>query len=350
MVSASNQDCEAAILQMGHSPVMTKVLKEIHRTASRLQRPRSSSFTAALSTVVLLEDVIEWKDTWWWRRQQAAGQIMDPAGATGWKHASDVGNRGRTWDGVFVFCYGLEWNLCARSEPSWGQSFTEFVEKAYRFARSTVPQRVERSKQRRLAVKEARVLEDLILPWDEHVNVAASEIVGDNELVINWCNGQARAVEERHAVTVAKVISALNDSWLSGSIVPRTTASDWFRHVYRERNKNADELCNRAMDTNESTVWVNQESQPCMIKLCAHFDRGKRGDTAAAFGWHMQGSPGRDKNGETTWLTLAWASVLLEPHISSAEAELEGLCEATHAITSWAGTGAIDFCSFRVMR
>ena len=78
-----------------------------------------------------------------------------------------------------------------------------------------------------------------------------------------------------------------------------------------------------------------------MVKLCAHFDGGKRGDTAAFFGWHLQGSPGADENAEVIWNTLAWASVLLEPTVSTVGAELEGLFEATHATLTWAQDGDI---------
>ena len=142
-------------------------------------------------------------------------------------------------------------------------------------------------------------------------------------------------------------------AWISSvpkrlSNAPRTVTADWFSHVYRERNKKTDELCNRAKNDNRSSTWVNQRCSGIMLKLCAHFDGGKRGDTTAACGWHMQGSPGTDASGQAIWITLAWASVLLDPRVTTVEAELEGLREATHAILSWAETSIICFEDCRV--
>ena len=81
---------------MGFHPLSLRVLQEVHRTAGLLQRPSPVTFTAARATLVLLEDAIVWRDTWWWHREQAFGQLEDPSGHTGWKHAGNFGNRGST--------------------------------------------------------------------------------------------------------------------------------------------------------------------------------------------------------------------------------------------------------------
>ena len=96
------------------------------------------------------------------------------------------------------------------------------------------------------------------------------------------------------------------------------------------------------MDTKASTVWINPERNTALTKLCAHFDGGKRDDDAAAYGWHLQGSAGMDTDGETEWVTLAHGSVLLDPSVSTVEAELQGLKEATLATVSWACRGTIE--------
>eukprot|EP00973_Karenia_brevis_P009005 1219593-Karenia_brevis.AAC.1 len=95
---------------MGFMPLPLRILREIHRTASMLQHPKSSRFTASRRTFLFLCDAIQWRDTFWWREQQALGQTLDPGGsALNWKHASSQRNRGVTWDAVFVHAYGLRW-------------------------------------------------------------------------------------------------------------------------------------------------------------------------------------------------------------------------------------------------
>ena len=126
-------------IKSGFTPLPVLVVREIHRAASRLQPPDSDRFIAARGTVILLADAIEWKDTWWWHRQQAAGQVLDPLDAGGWRHAANFGNRGTTWDGVFVHAYGLEWNLAAKDADIWRASYNDFLKKAYGFAKSALP-------------------------------------------------------------------------------------------------------------------------------------------------------------------------------------------------------------------
>ena len=124
---------------------------------------------------------------------------MDPGGRTGWNHAANYGNRGLTWDGVLVSCFGLEWNLKARCPHTWACSFDEFVEKAYKYAKSSKPASPARAKSHKPTIKKPRLLADLLLPWGEHEVVPIAEIVGDNELVISWCNGKARCVDLKRA-------------------------------------------------------------------------------------------------------------------------------------------------------
>jgi hypothetical protein len=337
--------------KMGFTSMTSRVLKEIHRAASRLQPPCQKRFTAAANTVVLLADAIEWKDTWWWHKEQIAGQILDPGGSTGWKHARNFGSRGKTWDGVLIYAYGLEWNLVAKNTERWANSFEIFVSKAYEFAKSSPPRSREQlaiGSADEPPIKRPRILSDLILPWTQYDNEIGAEVVGDNELVINWANGLAIATGTLRSQHVECLVGELGNAWHEGLIAPRTPSTEWCRHVYRERNKAADELANRAMDSNTSTVWQTLESHSKMHQLCAHFDGGKRGDSSASCGWHLQGSYDLDTSGEPVWYTLAWGSVVLDPTVTSADAELHGLTEATRAVLSWARYGRVVFDEFAV--
>ena len=101
------------------------------------------------------------------------------------------------------------------------------------------------------------------------------------------------------------------------------------------------------MNELSSTVWHTDIIRPKIKMMCAHFDGGKK-ETLASCGWHLQGSPGFDLEGETVWHTLAWGSVLLEDSVSSVEAELAGLVESTRATISWAKLGKVSFDNCRV--
>ena len=237
-------------IKSGFTPLAVLVLREIHRAASRLQPPDSDRFIAARGTVILLADAIEWKDTWWWHRQQAAGQVLDPLDAGGWRHAANFGNRGTTWDGVFVHAYGLEWNLAAKDADMWRASYNDFLKKAYGFAKSALPRY---GKQSTLDIderprKKPRVLTDLVLPWNLYDEEIGAEVVGDNELVVNWVNGQAAATGHRRKSKIEQLSTCLGRAWRDGLIAPRVPSADWCRHVYRERNGAADALANEAMD------------------------------------------------------------------------------------------------------
>ena len=48
------------------------------------------------------------------------------------------------------------------------------------------------------------------------------------------------------------------------------------------------------------------------------------------------------------WITLGWGSLLLPPGSTSADAELQGMWEATHAVLNWAFEGTITLENFRV--
>ena len=196
--------------------------------------------------------------------------------------------------------------------------------------------------------KTARILADLILPWSLYDVEIGIEIVGDNELVINWINGQAAAVGQLQKCRIEMLANHLGRAWQEGFTAPRTPSADWCRHVYRERNVAADTLANKAMDEKTSSMWHSTDMHPKMQQLCAHFDGGKRGDVATSCGWHLQGSLGADIDGEPVWHTLAWGSVLLDPGLTTVEAELAGLTEALGATLSWARHGLVHFADCRV--
>eukprot|EP00973_Karenia_brevis_P001537 208663-Karenia_brevis.AAC.1 len=60
------------------------------------------------------------------------------------------------------------------------------------------------------------------------------------------------------------------------------------------------------MDWRSSAAWAVSDTEK-LHWLCAHFDGGKRGDDAAACGWHLQGCAAiAQDDSEPIWRTLAW--------------------------------------------
>jgi ribonuclease HI len=89
------------------------------------------------------------------------------------------------------------------------------------------------------------VLPDLILPWKLYEDEIGTEIVGDNEVVIDWVNGQAAASTKNQKRSIEVLIMQIYSAWRDGLIAPRVPSADWCRHVYRERNVAADKLANK---------------------------------------------------------------------------------------------------------
>eukprot|EP00973_Karenia_brevis_P029674 4093119-Karenia_brevis.AAC.1 len=76
---------------------------------------------------------------------------------------------------------------------------------------------------------------------------------------------------------------------MSGCIVPRTQSADWYRHVYREFNKEADALANLAMDQESSSNWARPVSALRPYCLRGWFDGGRRGEQHSSYGWILTG-------------------------------------------------------------
>ena len=155
-----------------------------------------------------------------------------------------------------------------------------------------------------------------------HRDYIALEIVGDNELVINWLNGTAVVDHPVHRSRVMAITNQVATSWKSGILVPRMADVNWYRHVYRELNTQADALANRAMDEGMSSEWSRPHAYLRPHRLRGWFDGGRRHDGLCSCGWLLQAS--YSSIVDTHWSTVAWACVLLPAGTSTVEAELTG--------------------------
>ena len=91
-------------------------------------------------------------------------------------------------------------------------------------------------------IQKVRDVIDIPVEWRPCIeNEIAMEVIGDSEIVINWLNGAAAVNCPDYCTRARNLVCRISSAWVSGHIVPRTAASDWYRHVYRELNKEADD-------------------------------------------------------------------------------------------------------------
>eukprot|EP00973_Karenia_brevis_P082891 11494252-Karenia_brevis.AAC.1 len=95
------------------------------------------------------------------------------------------------------------------------------------------------------------------------------------------------------------------------------------------------------MDLQSSAAW-SAIPEGKIRWLCGHFDGGKRGEVAAACGWHLQAYTEQGSS-EPRWLTIAWGRILLPGHTTTVEAELYGLVQVSRAALSFVKFGRISF-------
>ena len=176
--------------------------------------------------------------------------------------------------------------------------------------------------------KRGRIVQECPVAWrrcEHEQETVPVEILGDSELVISWLNGLAAIKSPTHCGQVSGVVRALTGSWRAGHIIPRTATADWYRHVYREFNKEADELANKAMDQRTSSEWWRRPMHLRPERLRGWFDGGRRNDDLVSCGWIVKASfDPFDSMVEPRWITMAWASVLLPAGTTITEAELTG--------------------------
>jgi len=104
--------------------------------------------------------------------------------------------------------------------------------------------------------------------------------------------------------------------WCEGGIRPRTDSDDFFRHIYRELNTEADRLANLYEDT-----WTLEYYGEPARRIRAFFDGSKR-PSKSAFGWIVYVCDGGNDE-ISDWKTLATRSVVLPKQATITAAELE---------------------------
>ena len=298
-------------LNNGFTPITVKILHSIHRLASQ------QLFAAeADAPHTLLPSACRWRDGWWWQQQKAHGALLDPAGKAGWKHASNMGNRGRKWDDVLIASFGHEWHLIAQTKD-WASTFETLKSAAFQMVRVAIPRAPDKVSKDEIMRKRRQVPPAEEVSWTPPPEGRISfELIGDNETVIGWVNGREKCDEKRHQGTVEEIRNTLHEAWQRMDFVPRQAHCHWARHVYREYNKHADELATMALAGKTAHHVMSQAITDEVRYLRAHFDGGRRHNSAGA-GWTAEVS-----SDAVTWNLVATGNKYLGADTSIA-AELE---------------------------
>ena len=176
-----------------------------------------------------------------------------------------------------------------------------------------------------------RQVVDPNITWEGNVDSATRlEIVGDSLTVIRWHQGVWTTSCVRHLGSISSTINVLARWHRKGTVLTRTAATDFYRHVYGELNKRADHLANSVLDGTLMRWSYTLPDAP--KKILAHFDGAKRGGGPAAAAWTIEG-----EMGDGVWAVLAEGGALLTITDTVTDAELTAQEEAVKAALSLIG-------------
>ena len=99
--------------------------------------------------------------------------------------------------------------------------------------------------------------------------------------------------------------------------MPRTEVADFFRHIYRELNTDADSMANRHADT-----WTLEPYLKPASFVRAFFD-GSRHEDKTGFGWVVFTSEDPRTDDRNVWSKEATRSVAISAEATITAAELE---------------------------
>ncbi len=238
-------------------------------------------------SLCFLPACILWRDGEWWRITQAVGLRFDSSGsATQWRHTRPGPNT--CWENVLIHCFGDWWKERA-STKEWHTTHAQFILASYsRLGRRSLEDQYAQNPatlgdRLQPPLKRPRLVAHQAVKWDLGGASHRVEILGDSLLVINWAMGvwYPRFLPYlRRMIKVQRMFEGMLDS---GMVMPRTDASDIFRHIYRELNAEADRL---AGSSTPSEVFPYMDPMPY---LRFQFDGSSTKDRSGC-GWILYGS------------------------------------------------------------
>ena len=191
--------------------------------------------------------------------------------------------------------------------------------------------------------KKARKLPPRIDPVPLQRGRPAVTLLGDSELVVNWASGQAYCRSSRHMDLIQVAHETCYGWWAQGHAAPAEGAHEWYGHIYREHNAEADHLAGRgAAGANHGFVRKRVDTATPYVALRGFFD-GSGGKPSqdevlpnAGAGWKLYCW----YQGASSWEQVARACTCLGK-VGSAVAELTALYQLTPACDRILRTGQI---------
>ena len=272
---------------------------------------------ARVPSLSVISLALLWKSQAWWEWEQALMTTLDATNTSRWRHSKP--GRQAPWESSFSKALGSKWMELAIG-PEWKNSLSKFVDAAHdQIGLKTNEARYAKKPCRRCVAvvppaKKPRLVSREPQSWADSGN--RMEICGDSRVIVQWVNGVWPTRFLPYARCVQQVHRKMHGMWCQNSVRPRTDSADFFRHIYRELNTEADALANKYADS-----WSLEYYEAPAKHIRAFFD-GSRRPSKAAFGWIVYAS---SANGDeiSDWKPLATRSCVLPQQATITAAELE---------------------------
>ena len=170
-------------------------------------------------------------------------------------------------------------------------------------------------------------------------------LFGDSELVINWVTGKASCHSASCTDFVKRAHVTCYRWWADSCAAPTEMSMDWYGHVYREHNTEADYLAGRgAAGANRGYTCKNIDMSRPIVSLQGFFDGSGGKDfrdeapPQAGAGWKLFCW----QQGAESWQQIARACVCLG-NVGSTMAELTAMHQITLASDQLLRTGRIEW-------
>ena len=138
-----------------------------------------------------------------------------------WRHSTATGHRGSKWDNVLLKVYGGDWQELSK-EKEWSTTFNRFAREAFTSMGLNIPRGQDTEVKRTIAVRCTREIPpEKLVQWTNYGSMPGFEVVGDNQDVVNWIDGQASCKDNNYKACVLDLTTKLHEAWKQSLIAPR---------------------------------------------------------------------------------------------------------------------------------
>jgi ribonuclease HI len=276
-----------------------------------------------------------WRDWQWWKLTQASNEMVNGSAAS-WRRP----RAGRVvfWEHLLVSIFGDRWKSLAMM-PGWAGRRLHFVVKSYeRLGISRPEHRFGPLVSGVAPLPESleAVRPEIFPPSDKWDGVFWRRLLirGDSKLVVNWCNGTWAPSGKSMRAAVSDIVETLFKTRRRENVRPCGNSEDYFQHVYREYNAEADSLTKCGDNRILLFPPVRQHYRHHVL----YFD-GSQTKTTSAMAWVFQA-----RFSETDpWETLAECNYNLEVGTTAIEAEISAAKHGVEFVGAYLRGRALDF-------